>query len=99
VGALLCCAGVREDELLCEEASAHLAHCCPGFDATKMQCTYVSGCGTTTYPALSVAMGRCILGEDCADLVAGSVCERAPMAVPVQQDEGGAKGTFAEVCP
>jgi hypothetical protein len=102
VGAVVCCVGVREDELLCEEAAAHLAHCCPGFVATSLSCSYTSGCGSTTYPALSVAASQCINGESCSALVAGNVCERAQQAHSVVEYEASTTTgdlEFAEVCP
>jgi hypothetical protein len=99
--AVVCCAGIREDELLCEEAAAHLNTCCPGFEVTSLACTYQSGCGSTTYPALSVAASQCIDGESCATLVASGVCQRAQQAqaVVVDSDAGTDAGSFAEVCP
>jgi hypothetical protein len=37
--ALVTC-GSNEDQVLCEEAVARLAHCCPGFDASLVDCAY-----------------------------------------------------------
>jgi hypothetical protein len=105
VGAIVCCEGLREDELLCEEAAAHLQSCCPGFDVTSLSCSYTSGCGSTTYPALSIAASQCINGESCAALVSGNVCQRAQQAKSVVETEAstgtGSTGDeeFAEVCP
>jgi hypothetical protein len=98
--AFVCCVGIREDELLCEEAAAHLSHCCPGFDVTALGCSYNSGCGTTTYPTLSVSASQCINGESCAELVAGNVCARAQQAHAVVETEASTgDAEFAEVCP
>ena len=104
VGAVVCCVGIREDELLCEEAAAHLANCCPGFTVSSLACSYNSGCGTTTYPALSVEASQCINGESCAALVAGNVCQRAQQAHAVVESEastgtGTGDEEFAQVCP
>jgi hypothetical protein len=102
LGALVCCVGIREDELLCEEAAAHLASCCPGFDAGALGCTYSTGCGTTTYPALGIDQSKCINRENCGQLVSTSVCERAQTANPVSvSEDASAPGDedFAQVCP
>jgi hypothetical protein len=104
VGAVVCCVGIREDELLCEEAAAHLADCCPGFAVSSLSCSYNSGCGSTTYPALSVQQSQCINGESCAALVADNVCQRAQQAHAVVEYEastgtGTGDEEFAQVCP
>lgn len=102
VGAVVCCVGIREDELLCEEAAAHLSDCCPGFAVSSLSCSYNSGCGSTTYPALSVAASQCINGESCAALVAGDVCQRAQQAKAVVELEASTTTgdqEFAQVCP
>jgi hypothetical protein len=102
VGAGICCAGIREDELLCEEAAAHLNDCCPGFDVSSLSCSYNSGCGSTTFPALSIRASQCINGESCATLVSSDVCQRAQKALPVTENEastGTGDEEFAEVCP
>lgn len=101
-GAVVCCVGIREDELLCEEAAAHLASCCPGFDVSSLSCSYNSGCGSTTYPALSIPGSQCINGESCATLVATDVCQRAQQAKAVVENEastGTGDEEFAQVCP
>jgi hypothetical protein len=102
LAAVLCCAGIREDEVLCEEAAAHLSSCCPGFDVSSLGCTYNSGCGTTTYPARSVKASQCINGETCPQLVSSDVCSRAQQAKPVVESEASTETgdeAFAEVCP
>jgi hypothetical protein len=102
VGAVVCCVGIREDELLCEEAAAHLTNCCPGFNVSALSCSYNSGCGSTTYPALSIRASQCINGESCATLVASDVCQRAQQATPVTENEastGTGDEELAEVCP
>jgi hypothetical protein len=102
VGAFVCCVGLREDELLCEEAAAHLNHCCPGFDVSSLSCSYNSGCGSTTFPALSVSASQCINGESCEALVASDVCPRAQQARAVVEYEASTTTgdeEFAQVCP
>ena len=70
VGLMFACGDMREDELDCEEAVSHLQDCCPGFDARRIECIYVTGCGGTTYPAISIAQSQCIRGESCSALSA-----------------------------
>jgi hypothetical protein len=101
LGALVCCAGIREDELLCEEAMAHIGQCCPGLDVGAVDCTYTSGC-QTTYPALTVTQSQCIDGTSCPDLVSSDMCPNAQAA----QDSDASSGTgepvlllVGQVCP
>ena len=69
--------GLREDEIDCEQAVAHLQECCPGFARTEtLQCEYNDGCGTID-PALSIDQSLCILGESCAQIVSSGLCDRA----------------------
>jgi len=91
--------GMREDELECEQAAATLDDCCPGFVVTALDCTYSSGCGTTSYPALSLTEARCITGMACSELIDRKVCERAATASAVIVDEDGGVTGDKEVCP
>jgi hypothetical protein len=68
--------GIREDEFDCENAVARLAQCCPGFDATSVDCTYSPGCGNA-YPALDPSQSNCILQSSCDSLRNAGVCEAA----------------------
>ena len=79
LGLLALTCGIREDELRCEEAVAHLIDCCPGFDATQMDCYYSTGCGTT-YPVIDIQESRCVSGLKCAEVVAAGICSRAQVA-------------------
>ncbi len=95
VGVMLAC-GIRHDEFDCENAVAHLAQCCPGFDARTVQCSYSSGC-STYYPALDPAQSDCIRGASCETLVAEGVCERAAQ---LQNAPGSATElNSASICP
>jgi hypothetical protein len=90
---------LREDVLTCEDALARLAGCCPGFDATKVECHYHrhesdGGCGyTPTYdnedPAFTLDESRCIRDTSCDMLVRGHVCERAQSAAARIERGGG----------
>lgn len=100
LGAALACNGIREDELSCEEAVSHLSECCPGFRASRVDCSYTAaqGCGIqTTYPQIGLDAAKCIQSESCATMQSNGVCDRAAQepAQAVQGDEGG----FTGVCP
>jgi hypothetical protein len=101
LGALVCCAGIREDELLCEEAMAHIGQCCPGLDVAAVDCTYTSGC-STTYPALTVPQSQCIDGMSCADLVSSDMCPNAQAAQDSDASSGSGEPVLllvGQVCP
>jgi hypothetical protein len=94
----------REDVIWCEEALARLATCCPGFDATRVECNYYfeqdEGCTATTTrqiePALTTGESRCVRDTDCAVLVSSGVCARAQVAVsPKRSSEAPAIGAPA----
>lgn len=90
--ALLMTCGIREDELRCEEAVAHLVSCCPGFDAKRVDCYYVPhSCGSCVdaQPLIPIEQSRCIARLDCAAVRAAGICERAQNVA----------STNAQVCP
>jgi hypothetical protein len=85
VGVLFGCAGIREDELACEDAVSHLQECCFGFSASNIDCTYVQSEGcleSSTYPEITISQSACIRNESCAELVSTGVCARAEAAPP-----------------
>jgi len=63
---------IDRDEFACEEAAAHLAECCDGFDARSIICG--GGCGYQARPDLDQTRSDCILGASCDDLVASGSC-------------------------
>lgn len=83
------CYGLREDELRCEEAVAHLLDCCPGFDPQSVSCTYSTGCGTHL-PELTIEESRCIDRTTCATILGSNICQRAAAK---------AGSTGPQVCP
>ena len=93
----LACGDMRQDELDCEEAVSHLQECCPSFNSRNIECLYVSGCETSTYPAISIQQSQCIRSEACTALVASGVCNRAQGVWPVQADADNSGA--AAVCP
>ena len=95
----LACGDMRQDELDCEEAVSHLLACCPGFTGSHIECTYVAGCTTTTYPAISYLQSQCIRGESCDTLVRSGVCDRASGYYPVTTGDSDASTGPATVCP
>ena len=91
---------LREDELECEQAAAVLDECCPNFSPQGLNCSYSTGCGSTTYPTLSIGESQCIQEMSCETLVAKGVCDRAAIAEPpIIPDDGGAPQPRQEVCP
>jgi hypothetical protein len=67
--------GLRQDELDCEQAVAHLKECCPDFVGATIACEFSDGCGTTD-PALSIDESHCILALECAALVKSGICDK-----------------------
>jgi hypothetical protein len=99
VGLLLACPGIRQDELACEDAVAHLQHCCPGFTGSNIACTYTPGCGPSEYPELGVDQSSCLRNESCDQLRSSGVCERAT-AIPMNTGEQqGSDGPSLQACP
>ena len=62
--------GLREDEVQCEEALAHVRHCCGGAYSSNLDCTYVDNgdCNPPTLPDLSVDESRAVRGASCSEL-------------------------------
>jgi hypothetical protein len=71
------CYDLREDELQCEEAVAHLMECCDDFNASEVRCIYERGdCGSeTVHPDLSVEQSRTIRRLSCAEVRARGLCD------------------------
>jgi hypothetical protein len=67
--------GVREDELICEEAVARLTQCC-GTLTYPYDCTYVppEACSSAVYPDIPTLQGQCIRKATCESLVASGAC-------------------------
>jgi hypothetical protein len=89
IATVTCGPALREDEVQCEEAVAHLEECCPGgFRKPQEYCRYTAGsCGDTT-PAMSVAEGKCIQALSCEQIAAANICERAANAGGRRPDTG-----------
>ena len=92
--------GLREDEIDCEQAVAHLQECCPGFAQSEtLQCVYSDGCGVTE-PAISIPQSQCILGESCEQITASGLCSRAAMlSSPSTSSDNAGPPTPNAVCP
>jgi hypothetical protein len=60
---------IREAELECEEAVAHLAKCCTGFDPKKVNCEHITlqGCDGGLEPDLDADTSRAIRRLSCAE--------------------------------
>ena len=77
------CYGIREDELWCEEAVAHVDECCPGFSTQSVACRYHHE--TTcygelyTYPDFSLDTSNVFLSKSCRQLEDEGICDHAEM--------------------
>jgi len=95
----LACGLIREDELECEQAVAHLLDCCPGFDARRLVCMYEGGCGSTVYPSLPLEESKCLEALDCASIRAGDYCVRAQNAIAKRTYDDEPDVAHEPVCP
>jgi hypothetical protein len=79
---LMASGGLREDEVDCEQAVAHLDECCPGFTwASSLRCEYDGGCAPNT-PGLTVEESNCVAAMSCDELVARDLCTTLANLVP-----------------
>jgi hypothetical protein len=98
------CTGIREDELVCENAVSHLQSCCSGFTGSNIDCTYSQGgCeDNTVYPELTASQSACIQAESCDELVSTGVCARA-IALPANWTQAQFNENYQpptpQVCP
>jgi hypothetical protein len=67
--------GLREDEVQCEEARAHIESCCPDY-ASNLTCQFVDpgACEEPTYPDLDPDESRLMRGLGCNEIVARGIC-------------------------
>lgn len=93
------CGEIRPDEIECEEAAAHLSHCCPAVDARGWNCEYQTTCGETLRPSFSIKTSKCIRKETCEVLVASGTCARALSGNFLADSERGPGSPFdLELC-
>ena len=104
VVALLATGCVREDELDCQEAAAHLKSCCPGVNWMAVDCSYESGCfpfSSCEAPVprrqFTIAESECIVAASCTRLLDTGVCDRATVATTFQINSD--MGSAALICP
>ncbi len=76
---LLTCGELRQDELLCEEATARLTDCCNDFATREMRCVFDEGCnaevdGPARVTDLSVEESTCVLDLSCAEVRGAGLC-------------------------
>jgi hypothetical protein len=90
--------GLREDELECEEAVAHLQDCCPGFADATLQCVHSDYC-THTEPALFIDESTCILARSCDEVIQSGICQKTHDLESPGTDFDGNVITHAAVCP
>jgi hypothetical protein len=89
---------LRQDEVECEEAVAHMADCCEDFDRSAVVCRYSDYCGVS-YPDLRPSESQCILDRSCDSLREDGICEAV-----VRRSQTGASSSNdgypeGEVCP
>jgi hypothetical protein len=66
--------GFRQDELVCEEAVAHVAHCC-GWSGVNETCTYWEDCdGEAHHPSIGPEQADCLRLQSCRSLVEHGIC-------------------------
>jgi hypothetical protein len=71
-----CGDALRQDELDCEEAVAHLKECCPNFPTYRVSCVYQSNGCESNGPDIDMAQSQCARDRSCSELVQAGVCER-----------------------
>jgi hypothetical protein len=86
--------GLREDELKCEEAVAHLEECCPELDVASLQCRASGDCDAEL-PDFRVAESDCIRAASCDEIQARGLCAIRP----VFGDMGNRDLDAGTVCP
>ena len=78
--------GIGEDELQCEDAMAHLASCCPGFEPRFHNCSYTDGCPGAV-PDLTEPQSTTIRSLSGEQLVSGGFCSNPSHPDPATGDE------------
>jgi hypothetical protein len=89
--------GLRQDELDCEQAVAHLQECCPDFGTATIACVSSRGCDVSE-PALSIQESQCVIDRACADLVASGLCAATHDLESPHEDDTGTLVTHPPVC-
>jgi hypothetical protein len=80
-----CATGLGEEEVECQEAVAHLMHCCPGLTVQPNACDYSGeACSGGTVPAFSATTSRCIRAKSCAQLADDGLCFATRGLAPVK---------------
>jgi hypothetical protein len=93
---LFACSGnLREDEQVCEEALAHLVHCCPDLDPMQVRCDYEpGGCGGGGHmPDIDEDESQCLRAHSCTDLNASGTC--AEVVQVLAQAASSGRASFA----
>jgi len=89
--------GLRQDEIDCEQAVAHLQDCCPDFGTATIACVSSQGCDVSD-PALSIAESQCILDRSCESLIASGLCAATHDLESRHQDDDGTLVSHPPVC-
>jgi hypothetical protein len=77
MGPVLVDCSIHESELLCEDAVALLASCCPSLDPRTLVCPGDPTSCEPPPPSFSIEESRCLRALDCAAIRARGICELA----------------------
>ncbi len=77
LGPVLVDCGIEASELLCEDAAALLASCCPSLDPHTLTCPDSHAACEAPSPTFSIEESRCLRALDCAAIRARGICELA----------------------
>lgn len=69
--------GLREDEVQCEEALAHIRACCGSAYRSNLSCSYVDegDCNAPLLPDLSVQESRVLENDGCSAIIDAGYCD------------------------
>ncbi len=99
VGAAFACTAIHGDELLCEEAAAHVHECCPGVQIARINCDYDQSCGTTHEPDLRGDVAKCLRDTGCGELTKpGGACDKVRQA-SLTPEFAATRNAFVGTCP
>jgi hypothetical protein len=85
---------IYEDELECEQATAHLLDCCPDLDPHTIVCRHPEACETNE-ESFTIEESQCIEEASCDAVREAKLCELAPALSAIRAESGADPG----VCP
>ena len=75
--------GFEQSDLDCEDAVAHLVHCCPNLDPHRFDCTTTYGCTGGTSPQYDPATSQCLAKLDCSHIQGAGLCDTSDSTPPL----------------